>query len=261
MSSNYEYPFHGSWKLTCPFGKQGSWACGWHTGVDYVGQSDRNVYAVSDGTVSKITTNGSYGHCVYVKHDDGMLSVYAHLKAGSIAVKANQKVTGATKLGVMGASGNANGAHLHLELHQGSYRYPPSPRIDPDAYISQRRQNESEEQTKLTSEEMERVETMEEITIKVNGIPLAQKGFLKDGLSYAPVRALGEALSMAVSWRDDERTACLDRWEITICVDGQYIDGGFLIDHSGFGPVRAIAESLGAEVTWEDDSHLVQITT
>lgn len=34
----YDYPFRGRFKVTCPFGRQGAWQCGWHIGVDIVGE-------------------------------------------------------------------------------------------------------------------------------------------------------------------------------------------------------------------------------
>ncbi|MDO4541306.1 MAG: M23 family metallopeptidase [Bacillota bacterium] len=131
---SYRMPFHGTYRISTQFGKKGkAWKCGWHTGVDYVGISDKNVYAICAGTVTFAGTKASYGKCVYVKHIDGYLSVYAHLS--SISVSAGQSVTTGTRLGREGQTGNASGSHLHLELHKGSYKYPPNPAINPNVYI------------------------------------------------------------------------------------------------------------------------------
>lgn len=132
-TSGYRLPFHGSYKISCVFGKSGKWKCGWHTGTDYVGTSDKTVYAICSGKVTFAGTKSSYGRCVHVKHNDGYLSVYAHLS--SIYVKTGQSVTNNTKLGREGSTGNASGSHLHLELHKGGYKYPPSPKINPHVYI------------------------------------------------------------------------------------------------------------------------------
>ena len=87
---------------------------GW---IEVQGEDDKNVYAIADGVVESVNANGTaYGKHVCIRHADGMVSLYAHL--ASVAVKIGQKV------GVMGATGNASGAHLHLELHEGMYRYP-----------------------------------------------------------------------------------------------------------------------------------------
>lgn len=133
-SGKYRLPFHGTWRVSTPFGKTGKyWSCGWHTGVDYVGMSDKTVYAISSGKVTKIGRSGSYGNHVIIRHGDGYSSLYAHL--AKISVSNGQSVTTNTKVGIEGQSGNAHGVHLHLELHKGSYRYPPSPRINPHVYI------------------------------------------------------------------------------------------------------------------------------
>ena len=119
----YQYPFKGNWVETCKFGKEGAWACGWHIGVDLVGRDDKTVYPIGEGYVDSINAHGkSYGKHLTVKHPDGMTSLYAHLD--SIKVIRGQQVSMGTPLGVMGATGNVKGAHLHLELHKGVYKYP-----------------------------------------------------------------------------------------------------------------------------------------
>ena len=120
----YDYPFRGRFKVTCPFGRKGNWQCGWHIGVDIVGE-DRKVRAIADGVVISINDHGkAYGNHVTIRHDDGMVSLYAHLDSIDVAI--GQHLTIGTKIGTMGATGNATGAHLHLELHNGAYKYPPN---------------------------------------------------------------------------------------------------------------------------------------
>lgn len=119
----YGYPFKGKFKVTCPFGRKGAWQCGWHIGTDAVGLDDKAVRAIADGVVESINAHGSaYGNHVCIRHKDGKVSLYAHLSW--VSVKVGQKVCRGDLLGIMGATGNATGAHLHLELHEGRYRYP-----------------------------------------------------------------------------------------------------------------------------------------
>lgn len=119
----YQYPFRGKFRVTCPYGKPGSWSAGWHIGTDIVGDNDKTIYPIAEGVVESINAHGSaYGNHVCLKHPDGNVSLYAHLS--KVSVKVGQAVTLDTPLGIMGATGNANGAHLHLELHQGAYKYP-----------------------------------------------------------------------------------------------------------------------------------------
>ena len=133
-SGGYRHPYHKGFRLSTPFGRAGrAWSCGWHTGADYVGSGDKKVYAIYSGRVSAVGRNGSYGNHVYVQQTDGYVSLYAHLS--KISVSVGQRVGTDTQLGVEGATGNASGSHLHLELHKGQYRYPPDPKINPYLYI------------------------------------------------------------------------------------------------------------------------------
>lgn len=121
--ATYQAPYKGAYKVTCAFGKAGAWQAGWHIGVDLVGESDKHIYPIAAGTVSSVNGHGkAYGNHVTVRHADGKESLYAHLS--SVLVKKGQAVTLSTVLGVEGASGNARGKHLHLEVHMGGYRYP-----------------------------------------------------------------------------------------------------------------------------------------
>ena len=119
----YQYPFKGNYVVTCPYGKPGSWSAGWHTGSDLVGQDDQTVYPIAEGVVESINAHGrAYGNHVCVKHGDGNVSLYAHL--AGLKVRVGQAVDRHTPLGLMGSTGNVTGPHLHLELHQGKYKYP-----------------------------------------------------------------------------------------------------------------------------------------
>lgn len=120
----YQAPYKGSYKVTCPFGRKGSWQAGWHIGVDLVGISNKNIYPIAEGTVKSINAHGkSYGNHITILHADGRESLYAHLN--SIKVKKGQYATKNTLLGIEGTTGNVSGRHLHIEVHEGGWRYPP----------------------------------------------------------------------------------------------------------------------------------------
>ncbi len=137
-NSGYRYPHHSGYTISCPYGKKGSaWAVGWHSGTDYVGKGSKKIYAVASGKVVKAGWDNSYGKSVRILHDDGYLSLYAHLSTIYAAV--GDRVGNNTAIGVEGSTGNASGSHLHLEIHKGSYHYPSS--IDPHQHIKTRLKN------------------------------------------------------------------------------------------------------------------------
>ena len=139
MAIRYQYPFRKPYRVGTPFGQKGTlWKSGYHSGLDLISLAaggDGKVYPVAPGSVIRsVAGDGSYGNYVTVRHEDGMLSLYAHLK--SIAVTLGQVVGYDTQLGVEGATGNVTGPHLHLELHEKEYHYPAV--IDPAAFLDAR---------------------------------------------------------------------------------------------------------------------------
>lgn len=57
-----------------------------------------------------------YGNYVKIKHDNGMFTLYAHMKYGSISVSVGQRVAKGQVIGYMGNTGYSFGAHLHFEV-------------------------------------------------------------------------------------------------------------------------------------------------
>ncbi|MFC7221029.1 transglycosylase family protein [Streptomyces polyrhachis] len=108
----------------------GSWASGYHTGVDFSAASGTSVHAIAAGTVVSAGWSGSYGNEVVLKHADGRYSQYAHLS--SLSVSAGQTVGAGTQLGLSGSTGNSTGPHLHFEVRT-TPNYGSD--IDPLAYL------------------------------------------------------------------------------------------------------------------------------
>ncbi|MEU0957677.1 LysM peptidoglycan-binding domain-containing M23 family metallopeptidase [Streptomyces niveus] len=128
--SGYTAPVDGATPTTAYRAAGGSWASGYHTGVDFAAASGTTVKAVGPGTVVSAGWSGSYGNEVVIKHDDGQYSQYAHLS--SLAVSAGQTVAGGDQIGLSGSTGNSTGPHLHFEIRTGpSYGSD----VDPLAYL------------------------------------------------------------------------------------------------------------------------------
>lgn len=121
-----------------------------HAGVDIKtgGEVGKKVYAVADGYVSRIGVSPyGYGYVVYVTHNDGFMSVYAHLESfnGKISKYVRKKqlesksfkqnlflekgeipVKVGDVLGLSGDSGSSGGPHLHYELRDAN-QHPVNP--------------------------------------------------------------------------------------------------------------------------------------
>jgi murein DD-endopeptidase MepM/ murein hydrolase activator NlpD/SH3-like domain-containing protein len=98
----------------------GLYYCG-HTGIDLASQGlDANVHATAAGVVTEAQEDGGYGVTVRIRHllPDGnyVYSQYEHMQYGSLQVYAGQTVAQGQVLGLVGATGFANGTHLHFEI-------------------------------------------------------------------------------------------------------------------------------------------------
>ncbi|MEV0775350.1 transglycosylase family protein [Streptomyces sp. NPDC050428] len=113
-----------------PYRKAGSWASGYHTGVDFPVPTGTSVKAVAGGTVVSAGWEGSYGYQVVIRHGDGRYSQYAHLSA--LNVRDGQKVNAGQRIARSGSTGNSTGPHLHFEMRTGP-GYGSD--IDPISYL------------------------------------------------------------------------------------------------------------------------------
>ena len=71
------------------------------------------------------------GHYVVVRGDDGRDYVFMHLKADSVLVEEQQRVTAGQQLGQVGNTGRSFGAHLHFEIWPDGWYAKGSKPIDP----------------------------------------------------------------------------------------------------------------------------------
>lgn len=95
-----------------------------HHGIDIFPGAGTPIAAMANGVVSKANAGGgdAMGVSVTIEHViDGqpVTSVYGHLQAGSMTLKVGDQVAVGQVIGLVGATGNAAGAHLHFEVHPG----------------------------------------------------------------------------------------------------------------------------------------------
>ena len=113
-------PVHSDCIITYPYGVADSgYSCGWHTGVDFApyGTTSSNppLYSVCSGTVVRVTYDGTLGNQVQIQDSvTGNYWRYCHMQSAS-TLSVGDSVTTNTQVGIMGATGNATGIHLHLE--------------------------------------------------------------------------------------------------------------------------------------------------
>ena len=111
----YRQPFKGSFPITQRFGEKYTNKDG-HTGIDYGCPAGTQILASNDGLVFFAGwKEGGYGYCVFVKHDDGYVTIYEHLLK-DIPVTMAQRVLQGQVIGFSGSTGNSTGPHLHFEM-------------------------------------------------------------------------------------------------------------------------------------------------
>ena len=104
-----------------------------HSGADFACSGGTPIYAVKSGKVYKSTAkmkNGkyvSYGEYIIIDHQDGTMTLYAHMLAGSRAVQEGQMVSQGQQIGKVGSTGNSTGNHLHFEVWVNGKHTNPAP--------------------------------------------------------------------------------------------------------------------------------------
>lgn len=137
-----------------------------HKGLDLVGGDE--IIALYDGTVtaSRNTIKGysekySSGNYVTIKHNNGLITTYMHLKYNSVKVKKGDSVCKGQDLGTMGSTGHATGKHLHLGVKKDNKW------VDPKQYLI----NDSSESINDSTQEyyiVQKGDTLSKIARKYN---------------------------------------------------------------------------------------------
>ena len=110
-------------RMTQAFGvKDARYAAGEHTGIDFGASGDDTIRATAPGVVvtSAFDADG-FGNYVVLQHDGLRFSWYCHLARRGAAV--GEHVAKGERVGVMGATGNARGKHLHYQESTGGHSY------------------------------------------------------------------------------------------------------------------------------------------
>jgi murein DD-endopeptidase MepM/ murein hydrolase activator NlpD len=109
-------PIALAWPIAAPlgdaFGPRGN---RFHAGIDLIAPQGTPVGAAAAGRVVFARfARGGWGNLVIVAHADGVKTMYAHLS--TITVHRKELVSVGSRLGTVGATGDATGPHLHFEV-------------------------------------------------------------------------------------------------------------------------------------------------
>ncbi len=133
--SGFVWPCPGFYYLTSQWNEdRGSYN---HGAIDIAdgGIMGADVVAVKEGVVidtyngcihnwgKEGSCGGGYGNYVMIAHDDGKMTVYAHLS--TTMVYSGQKVYQGQVIGFVGSTGHSTGPHLHFETRLNGVKYNP----------------------------------------------------------------------------------------------------------------------------------------
>lgn len=106
--NSYVHPYKG--KVISKYGPRRGRM---HTGIDIKLNSGDTVLCAFDGRVRLAKRFNGYGNLVLVRHNNGLETIYGHLK--SIKVKVNDTIKAGDLIGLGGRTGRATCDHLHFE--------------------------------------------------------------------------------------------------------------------------------------------------
>lgn len=87
-----------------------------HAGTDYSASAGTPVRTIGDGTVIFAGRKGGYGNVLEIRHRNGFVSRYGHLKGFAAGIKQGHGVSQGETVAYVGSTGLATGPHLHFEL-------------------------------------------------------------------------------------------------------------------------------------------------
>ncbi|MGZ4566418.1 MAG: M23 family metallopeptidase [Blastococcus sp.] len=128
-SSGYVKP--GSGRVSSCFGRR--WGA-LHGGVDIAAPIGTPIYAATSGVVRRAGAATGFGQAVYIRGDDGAVTVYGHVNR--YFVTAGERVSAGEQIAEVGNRGQSTGPHLHFEVHPSGRMY--GGQIDPVPWLNAR---------------------------------------------------------------------------------------------------------------------------
>ena len=122
-------PVHGA--VTSGFGYRTSPLNGkreFHLALDIAAEEGTEIAAFADGVVEYIGESDEFGLYLKIRHANEVSTFYAH--CSKLLVKKGDTVTCGQTVALVGSTGDATGAHLHLTIEKDNIRLDPAYYVD-----------------------------------------------------------------------------------------------------------------------------------
>ncbi len=96
-----------------------------HKGTDYAAAMGTPVRSIGDGVVVFAGRKGGYGNVIDIRHRNGFVSRYGHLRGFARGIHSGARVAIGSTIGFVGMTGLATGPHLHFEVLVGGVQRDP----------------------------------------------------------------------------------------------------------------------------------------
>jgi murein DD-endopeptidase MepM/ murein hydrolase activator NlpD len=106
-----EHPILGEWRS--------------HKGTDYAAASGTPIRSIGNGIVIFAGTRGGYGNSIDIRHPNGFVTRYGHMKGFATGIRTDSRVSMGQTIGYVGMTGLATGPHLHFEVIVGGVQRDP----------------------------------------------------------------------------------------------------------------------------------------
>lgn len=117
-----------------------------HDGLDFGGPIGTPIYSVADGVVKQSGPASGYGNWIIIEHEiDGEIvdSLYGHMRADGLHVKAGDEVEAGQHIADMASEGFSTGSHLHFGVYPGGWAAGAG--VDPKPWLDRLRAQSPEE--------------------------------------------------------------------------------------------------------------------
>lgn len=153
------FPSYPSYIITSPFGTRIHPVTGvksMHNGIDLVATKDGKTGLVdyltahTGGTVESVGFSSSAGYYAKIRVSADTVMVYYHMREMAYVKKGETVKTG-DKIGYMGETGTANGAHLHWGIQKDGKWIDPKPYLDKDYVADAKEEIKTEVKTEVNA--------------------------------------------------------------------------------------------------------------